>query len=108
MFGMVLSKACCKGDITIEVTGLRTAGSIQAKAASITDMVSAAVVPVSRAASVRQDLHSVQDKAGSHALADDMVCPRITGLGAELDDLGPVMERTTILGSSAFRAGCDR
>jgi hypothetical protein len=100
MFGMVLSKACCKGDITIEVTGLRAARSIQANATSITDMVSAAVVPVSRAASVTQDLRFVQDEAGSHALAYDMICPRITGLGAELDDLGPVMERATILGSS--------
>jgi len=47
---------------------------------------------VSRAASVTQDLRFVQDETGSHALADDMICPRITGLGAELDDLGPVME----------------
>jgi hypothetical protein len=36
-------------------------------------MVSAAVVPVSRAASVTQDLRFVQDEAGSHALADDMI-----------------------------------
>jgi hypothetical protein len=69
---------------------------------------SISIAASSRAASVTQDLRFVQDEAGSHALADDMIWPRITSLGADLDDLGPVMERATILGSSAFRAGCDR
>src|SRR5271166_4489473 len=62
---MVRSRACGAKAVSLsKVIDLRRAGLIRANTASITDMVSAAVFPVSLARSVTRDLRSWRTSTG--------------------------------------------
>jgi hypothetical protein len=68
---MVRSKACWAKAVSLsKVMDLRSAGSTRAKTASMTEMVSAAVFPASRAASVTRDLR-MENEHRPRALTND-------------------------------------
>src|SRR5215212_547618 len=65
MVRMERSKACCAKAVSFSnVTDLRRAGWIRPNTASLTEMVSAAVVPASRVARVTRDFRSCRTRTG--------------------------------------------
>src|SRR5271166_6179436 len=90
---MVRSRACGAKAVSLsKVIDLRRAGLIRANTASITDMVSAAVFPVSLARSVTRDLRSWRTSTGRVRVALPM-----TSLGSGVDIFGPFMDGDAIL-----------
>src|SRR5438309_2679788 len=72
MARMLCSKPCWAKAVSLsKVIDLRSAGFMRAKIASMTEMVSAAVFPASRAA--RVTLALMENEHGPRALADDEV-----------------------------------
>jgi hypothetical protein len=71
---------------------LRGAGSIRANAASMTEMVSAAVLPASRA-----QFALMQNEHRPCALTNDEVTLPMAALGSAIDSLGPFVDGDTIL-----------
>src|SRR5437660_12215076 len=72
MARMLCSKPCWAKAVSLsKVIDLRSAGFMRAKIASMTEMVSAAVFPASRAAMVTLAL--MENEHGPRALADDDV-----------------------------------
>src|SRR5208282_2210826 len=76
--------------------------------ASIAEMVSAAVLPVSRAASVTRDLRSCKTRTGPGAFADDEVALPMAGLAAAFNGLRTIMDRRSILDGVARGSGAPR
>jgi hypothetical protein len=65
MARIVLRRACWAKAVSLsKVMDLRSAGSMRAKTANMTEMVSAAVFPTSLAASVTRDLRSWRTSTG--------------------------------------------
>ena len=95
---MVRSKACWAKAVSLsKVMDLRHTGSTRANTASMTEMVSAAVFPASRAASVTRDLRSWRTSTGACTLTNDEVTLPVAALGSGLDMLGPFVDRDAIL-----------
>jgi hypothetical protein len=78
-----------------KVMDLRSAGSTRANTASMTEMVSAAVFPASRGASVSRDLRSW--RTSTCALTNDEIALPVAALGSGLDMLGPFVDGDAIL-----------
>src|SRR5271165_1009392 len=105
---MVRSRACwAKAVLLSKVIDLRRAGLIRANTASITDMVSAAVFPVSLARSVTRDLRSWRTSTGrvqGATLATNDQVPRdCIALGA----LEGLLRRVAFFGSGVTVGGID-
>src|SRR5580704_4718167 len=75
--------------------------------ASIAEMVSAAVFPVSRAASVTRDLRSCKTSTGRVHL-QMMRSPSMAGLAAAFNGLRTIMDRGSILDGVARGSGATR
>src|SRR6516165_8236215 len=98
MAHMVRSGACWAKALSLsKVIDLRSAGSIRANTASMTEMVSAAVFPASLAASVTRDLRSCRTSTGRVALTNDEVTLPMAALGSAVDSLGPFVDGDAIL-----------
>src|SRR4029077_19529497 len=76
--------------------------------ASIAEIVSAAVFPVSRAASVTRDLRSCKTSTWPRAFADDEVALPMTGLAAAFNGLRTIMDRSSIYDGVARGSGATR
>src|ERR1700719_2359827 len=98
MARMVRSRACWAKAVSLsKVMDLRSAGSIRANTASITEMVSAAVFPASRAASVTRDFAFMENEHWPCTLANDEVTLPMAALGSGVDMLGPFVDGDAIL-----------
>src|SRR3977135_870123 len=98
MARMLCSNPCWAKAVSLsKVIDLRRAGFMRAKIASMTEMVSAAVFPASRAARVTRDLRSWRTSNGPRALADDEVTLPMAGFGPSIDVLGPLVDGNAIL-----------
>src|SRR5205807_2092986 len=83
MARMLCSKPCWAKAVSLsKVIDLRSAGFMRAKIASMTEMVSAAVFPASRAA--RVTLALMENEHGPRALADDEVALPMAGFGPSI------------------------
>src|SRR5437660_10807885 len=102
MARMLCSKPCWAKAVSLsKVIDLRSAGFMRAKIASMTEMVSAAVFPASRAA--RVTLALMENEHGPRALADDEVALPMAGFGPSIDVLGPVVDGNAILDGNSRR-----
>src|SRR2546425_5986609 len=98
MARMLCSKPCWAKAVSLsKVIDLRSAGFMRAKIASMTEMVSAAVFPASRAARVTRDLRSWRTSTGRVRFADDEVALPMAGFGPSIDVLGPLVDGNAIL-----------
>src|SRR3979411_2800125 len=98
MARMVLRRACWAKAVSLsKVMDLRSAGSMRAKIASMTEMVSAAVFPTGLACERRPGFACVKNKHGPCALAEDKVTFPMAGLASGVDILGPFMDGNAIL-----------
>jgi hypothetical protein len=105
MARMVRSKACWAKAVSLsKVMDLRSAGSTRANTASMTEMVSAAVFPASRTASVTRDLRSWEDEHWPCAFANDEVTLPMAALGSRIDLLGPFVDGDAILDGISRRS----
>src|ERR1700729_4072562 len=75
--------------------------------ASIAEMVSAAVFPVSRAASVTRDFRSCKTSTGRVHLDDEVALP-MAGFAAAFNGLRTIMDRRSILDGVARGSGATR
>src|SRR5947207_13743208 len=89
MARMLCSKPCWAKAVSLsKVIDLRSASFMRAKFASMTEMVSAAVFPASRAARVTRDLRSWRTSTGDwHAFPIGRVDDAREGRGRRLDRL---------------------
>src|SRR3982074_3560124 len=98
MARMLCSKPCWAKAVSLsKVIDLRSAGFMRAKIASMTEMVSAAVFPASRAARVTAGFALMENEHGPRALADDEVTLPMAGFGPSIDVLGPLVDGNPIL-----------
>src|SRR5205807_376752 len=105
MARMLCSKPCWAKAVSLsKVIDLRSAGFMRAKIASMTEMVSAAVFPASRAARVTRDFALKENEHGPRALADDEVALPMAGFGPSIDVLGPLVDGNAILDGISRRA----
>src|SRR6202040_1321264 len=99
------SKACWAKAVSLsKVIDLRKAGLIRPNTASITEMVSAAVFPVSLAASVMRDLRSWRTRTGRVRLQMMRSPSQWPIVRAGFDVLRPVMDGGTVFDRVARRS----
>src|SRR5436853_2484725 len=96
MARMLCSKPCWAKAVSLsKVIDLRSAGFMRAKIASMTEMVSAAVFPASRAA--RVTLALMRTSTGRVRLQMMEVALPMAGFGPSIDVLGPLVDGNAIL-----------
>jgi hypothetical protein len=94
---MVRSKACWAKAVSLsKVMDLRSAGSIRANTASMTEMVSAAVFPASRVASVA-GFALMKNEHWPCALTNDEVTLPVAALGSGVDPDGDLAQMPILL-----------
>src|SRR2546430_10639276 len=105
MARIVLRRACWAKAVSLsKVMDLRSAGSMRAKTASMTEMVSAAVFPTSLAASVTRDLRSWRTSTGRVRLQ----MMRSPDLSSGIGVLGPFADGDAILDRISRRPRSER